>query len=252
VLGGCTTWSLRWPRCAGGGGLADGSVARAPWRTASTSQRGVTGSDHVRPTRRNRASSSTHCTVRSALHARRTRSGERHPCASLCATAVGSRSSGAVRGRPLCRRTCAVVQERITANPVPGDCQLHGLSRLPSRPTDHERPPDMVDGDQAANAWCHDGGLRSAFRVIRDGSLRTAHAADLRERTLTNLRRPLPAALAMWELTSCAPHTTGRPSVFEAPGNSGPALAPSPGAERGCPSRPVSCIDARTRCTSVP
>src|SRR3712207_6627587 len=69
----------------------------------------------------------------------------------------------------------------------------------PSRPTDHERPPDMamVDGDQAANAWCHDGGLRSAFRVIRAGSLRTAHAAELRERTLANLRRPLSAALAV-------------------------------------------------------
>lgn len=60
-------------------------------------------------------------------------------------------------------------------------------------------PPDMaiVDGDEAANAWCRDGGLRSAFRVIRDGSLRTAHAADLREWTPTNLRRPPSAALAV-------------------------------------------------------
>ncbi len=114
------------------------------------------------------------------------------------------------RGVHSCPPPCAVdrishltwlfVRRSTSTNPVPGNCQLHGLSRLPSRPTDHERPPDMamVDGDQAANAWCHDGRLRSAFRVIRDGSLRTAHAADLRERTLTNLRRPLSAALAVW------------------------------------------------------
>ena len=122
-------------------------------------------------------------------------------CVPICAplAAVQGRSRPSI-GVDRAWLTCAFVRGRTTTNPAPGHCQLHGLSRLPSRPTDHERPPDMamVDGDQAANAWCHDGGLRSAFRVIRDGSLRTAHAADLRERTLTNLRGPLPAALAVW------------------------------------------------------
>src|SRR5918998_2360797 len=53
------------------------------------------------------------------------------------------------------RLSCVYIRRRTSTNPAPGNCQLHGLSRLLSRPTDHERPPDMamVDGDQAANAW---------------------------------------------------------------------------------------------------
>ncbi len=85
------------------------------------------------------------------------------------------------------------VRRRTSTNPALGNCQLHGFKLgSPVGQPIMNGPPDMamVDGDQAADAWCHDGGLRSAFRVIRDGSLRTARAADLRERTLTNCADP--------------------------------------------------------------